>query len=212
MTASIFYSYIIAPIAEDRRKIVNRLATLQNPTCNLGLHLAGKFLLGSYTHTDIIPILPIPHHFGTQELFNTDRPSSPLVGRRTPPPQGIYWGDDSWLRLRGFLIVLWVESLKRFDASFSYLIDFESSFYDEKLKPATWAALAPHLYHPDMILQEWGLETRELGERLSGSHQTGPLVVFAHVTSWCWLTGLYTISSCLAAKRTQFAFLGIMIK
>lgn len=59
-----------------------------------------------------------------------------------------------------------VNPLSKFHPSLSYLVDFENSHYDANFKPTTWADLAPHLHHPDKVLREWGLETRELREML----------------------------------------------
>lgn len=57
--------------------------------------------------------------------------------------------------------------LTMFAPYLSYLIDFEISRYDKDYKPTSWEDLVSPLDHPDAILQQWGLETRELRERLN---------------------------------------------
>ncbi len=56
--------------------------------------------------------------------------------------------------------------LTQFDLTLSYLIDFEVSRYQEDYKPTSWEDVVAHFDHPDAILQQWGLVTRELEERL----------------------------------------------
>lgn len=68
-------------------------------------------------------------------------------------------------RQQVFLNVLRVHSFTKSDASLSYLIDFENSFYDESVNFTNWAHLGAHLSHPDEILKYWGLEMLERPEK-----------------------------------------------
>ena len=65
-----------------------------------------------------------------------------------------------------FLNNLRSNPLTKLHPSLSYLIDFEESECDESFKRTTWAALTQHLDDPDLILQQWGLETHQLREKL----------------------------------------------
>jgi hypothetical protein len=56
--------------------------------------------------------------------------------------------------------------LTRFNPFLSYLIDFEESECHERYICTSWEDLAKNMKHPDEILLQWELRTRELVEQL----------------------------------------------
>ena len=67
--------------------------------------------------------------------------------------------------------MLRANSLTLCDPSLSYLVNFENSSYSENYKPEKWEDLAPRGWHPDKILQMWGLDTPELRAMLKASRK-----------------------------------------
>jgi hypothetical protein len=74
-------------------------------------------------------------------------------------------------RCARMMLNMLMDPLTKSNPFLSYLINFEEAALDQHFKPTCWAHLGPHLDDPDKILQHWGLESRELRDKLESKQR-----------------------------------------